>query len=133
MTNATATKTSPAFMLQAGVAFCVALVGVIIGECQLPVDPWVRGFLALGTVFLVSSTFTLAKVIRDQFESGSVVSRLDQARLERLLAEFDPYHVPPLSPDSKPTSPASSAPMAPPVPGGPPAPYAAAYPNGQTW
>jgi hypothetical protein len=125
MTNATATKTSPAFMLQAGIAFCVALVGVIIGECQLPVDPWVRGFLALGTVFLVSSTFTLAKVIRDQFESGSVVSRIDQARLERLLAEFDPYHVPSMSPDSKP----ATAPVTQGVPQ-----YAGAGPNNnQPW
>jgi hypothetical protein len=67
MTNATAPKTTPAFLLQAGIAFAIALTGLIIGECRLPVDPWIRGFLALGTVFLVSSTFTLAKVIRDQF------------------------------------------------------------------
>jgi hypothetical protein len=32
------------------------------------------------------------------------VSRIDQARLERLLAEFDPYHVPSMSPDSKPAT-----------------------------
>jgi hypothetical protein len=48
----------------------------------------------MGTVFLVSSAFTLAKVVRDQHETGNVVNRIDQARLDRLLAEFDPYHVP---------------------------------------
>lgn len=39
----------------------------------------------------MTSSFTLAKCVRDQQESGTVISRLDEARLERLLAEFDPY------------------------------------------
>jgi hypothetical protein len=96
MTNATTPKNSAAYMLQAGLAFGIALVTMVVGELQLPVDTWTRAFLALGTVFLVSSAFTLAKCIRDQQETGSVVSRIDQARLERLLAEFDPYQVTPL-------------------------------------
>jgi hypothetical protein len=41
----------------------------------------------------VTSTFSLAKCVRDAQESGAVVSRLDQVRLDRLLAEFDPYQV----------------------------------------
>ncbi len=91
MTTPTAPKTTTAFMVQAAISFAVALFVVVIGEVNLPVDGWIRAFLALGTVFLVSATFTLAKCIRDQQESGSVISRLDQARLERLLAEFDPF------------------------------------------
>ena len=31
----------------------------------LPVDPWVRAFLGLGTLYLTTSAFTLAKCIRD--------------------------------------------------------------------
>src|ERR1700712_968221 len=95
MTNASAPKTSPAFMLEAGLAFAIALVGMVIGESILPISPWTRAFLAMGTVFLVSSAFTLAKVVRDQHETGNVVNRIDQARLDRLLAEFAPYPVPP--------------------------------------
>lgn len=94
MTNTPSAKTTPAFYLQAILSFGIALAVVVIGEVYLPVPAWTRAFLALGTVFLVSSSFTLAKVVRDQQETESVVSRLDQARLERLLAEFDPYRVP---------------------------------------
>lgn len=94
MTTPTATKTTTAFYIQAALSFGIALLVVVVGEVYLPVSGWVRAFLGLGTVFLVSSTFTLAKCVRDAQESGSVISRLDQARLERLLAEFDPYHVP---------------------------------------
>ena len=57
----------------------------------LPVDPWVRAFLGLGTLFLTTSAFTLAKCIRDAQETQSVVTRLDQARVDKILAEHDPF------------------------------------------
>ena len=102
-------KTTSAFFAQAAIAFGLAAVGVVGGEIYLPVAGWPRAFLVLGTVFLVTSSFTLAKVIRDAQDSGSVVSRLDQARLERLLAEFDPYKIPelprPAGPSNVPTPP----------------------------
>src|ERR1700712_2588646 len=110
MTNASAPKTSPAFMLQSGLAFAIALVGMVIGESMLPISPWTRAFLAMGTVFLVSSAFTLAKVVRDQHETGNVVNRIDQARLDRLLAEFDPYQVPAVTPQFAPNAPQQFAP-----------------------
>ena len=94
MTNSPSPKTSSAFYLQSILSFGIALAVVIVGEIYLPVPAWTRAFLALGTVFLVSASFTLAKCVRDQQETESVVSRIDQARLERLLAEFDPYRVP---------------------------------------
>ena len=98
MTNPPAPKNTSAFFVQAAISFGLAVVGVIGGEVYLPIDGWPRAFLVLGTIFLVTSSFTLAKVIRDAQEGGSVVNRLDQARLERLLAEFDPYKVPDLPP-----------------------------------
>jgi hypothetical protein len=69
----------------------VALFAVVVGVYYLPVSGWSRAFLAVGTLFLVSSSFTLAKCVRDQQESGTVLSRLDEARLERLLTSYDPY------------------------------------------
>jgi hypothetical protein len=42
-------------------------------------------------LYLVTSTFTMAKVIRDQQEASSALSRIDQVRLEKMLAEHDPY------------------------------------------
>lgn len=94
MTTPTAPKNTTAFFAQAALSFGLALTGMISGELYLPANGWMRGFLALGTVFLVTSSFTLAKCVRDAQETGTVISRLDQARLERLLAEFDPYQVP---------------------------------------
>ena len=87
-----APKTTTAFYAQAVIAFGTAVIAVGLGVVYLPGEPWPRAFLALGILFLITSTFTLAKCVRDQQDAGTVVSRLDEARLERLLAEFDPYH-----------------------------------------
>jgi hypothetical protein len=41
----------------------------------------------------VTSAFTLAKCVRDRQEETEVVSRVDQARLDKLLAEQDVLRV----------------------------------------
>src|SRR4051812_24392307 len=87
------TPTSTAFYAQAVVSFTVSLGAVGLGVASLPVDGWVRAFLALGLLFTVTSAFTLAKCIRDRQEEGYLASRVDQARLEKLLAEHDPFKV----------------------------------------
>src|SRR3954470_10168612 len=78
--------TTPAFFLQAAASFGVSVVAIGIGIAYLPVDAWVRAFLAIGVLYAVTSTFTLAKCVRDRIEQGAVVNRLDKARVDKLLA-----------------------------------------------
>ncbi|MDF3341955.1 YiaA/YiaB family inner membrane protein [Mycolicibacterium septicum] len=84
-------RVTAAFALQATIAFGVSFLGVLGGILFLPIDTWQRMFLAMSVLFLVTSAFTLAKVIRDQQEAATVRVRLDEARMERLLAEHDPF------------------------------------------
>ncbi|MFD0361652.1 YiaA/YiaB family inner membrane protein [Nocardia sp. GCM10030253] len=84
-------KTTSAFLAQAAIAFGVSFFGTGVGIFYLPLDFAQRGFLAMSVLFLVSSTFTLAKVVRDQQETASVRSRIDEARMEKLIAEHDPF------------------------------------------
>ena len=84
-------KNTSAFYLQAGISFGVALLTMIFSVIYLPVDPWIRAFLGLGIMYLTTSTFTLAKCVRDAQENQTVYARLDQARVERILAEHDPF------------------------------------------
>ncbi len=80
---------TPAFFAQAAISFGVAAIAVGIGITYLPVDRWIRGFLAIGCLFLVSSSFTLAKCVRDHQETAD---RLDQTRLRALLADWEESH-----------------------------------------
>jgi len=90
-TNTKNPTNTSAFFAQAALSFGIALLTMLSAIYFLPADAWIKAFLALGTLFLTTSAFTLAKVIRDQQEASSVVSRLDQARIEKILAEHDPF------------------------------------------
>ena len=78
--------TTTAFFAQSCISFGVAALAVGIGIVYLPVDAWIRAFLAIGCLFLVSSAFTLAKCVRDQQEQ-SQLNRIDQVRLDTLRAQ----------------------------------------------
>jgi hypothetical protein len=92
MTNSpTPSRNTAAFYAQAGISFAIALLAMLFAILYLPVGPWVRAFLGLGTLYLTTSAFTLAKCIRDAQDTQSVVTRLDQARVDKLLAEHDPF------------------------------------------
>jgi hypothetical protein len=82
-----------AFFAQAVISFGLSLMAVAIGVAYLPVNGWVRAFLALGLLYTVTSTFTLAKCVRDRQEDSYVASRVDRARLDKLLAEHDPFKI----------------------------------------
>jgi len=84
-------KNTAAFFLQAAIAFGVSLLGAVGGIHFLPLDMWQRLFLAMTVLFLVTSSFTLAKVIRDQEEAATIRFRLDEARVEKPIAEHNPF------------------------------------------
>lgn len=89
--NSTPSRNTQAFFVQAAISFGVSMLGLAWAVLYLDVDPWARAFLGMTGLFLVSSSFTLAKVVRDNQESQAVHHRVDQARIDRLLAEHDPF------------------------------------------
>ena len=82
-------RTTVAFFVQAAISFAVSLSVTIIGIGYLHDPSVVRAFLALGLRYVVTASFTLAKCIRDRQEEDALVSRVDQARLDKLLSEQD--------------------------------------------
>lgn len=80
-----------AWVIQTWLSFVLAVGVTALGIIYLPVDPWQKGFLGMGLLFSVGSTFTLSKTVRDQHEAQSMASRIDEARVTKLLAEVDPH------------------------------------------
>lgn len=91
MTTPTQRPMTTAFYVQAALSFGLSLASVAIGIAWLPVNGWQRAFLALGLVFLVSSSFTLSKCVRDRQELQEVTHRVDQARIDKIITEHDPF------------------------------------------
>ena len=93
MTAPVRRSTTAAYHAQAIISFVASVLAMGIGIAYLSAGAWIRAFLALGLLYVVTSAFTLAKVIRDRQDEDQVVSRVDQARLDKLLAEHDPFRV----------------------------------------
>lgn len=84
---------SAAWAFQTKVSFVVSLTGLILGIVYLPVEPWVRAYLATASLYAITSAISLSKTLRDEHEAHRVISRVDEVKLERLLAEHDPFKV----------------------------------------
>jgi len=69
------------------VSFSAAAFMVAVGVYFLPLDLWVKGYLAMGIITLVQSCVTLTKTVRDMHESGKLVNRIEDAKAERILME----------------------------------------------
>ncbi|MBR8828218.1 MAG: hypothetical protein DSM107014_10030 [Gomphosphaeria aponina SAG 52.96 = DSM 107014] len=80
---------SSAWVIQTWLSFFVAVSATTIGILYLPVDPWIKGFMGMGLVFTVGSTVSLTKTQRDIYESKKLSSRIDEARVEKILAEHN--------------------------------------------
>jgi hypothetical protein len=66
-------QNTAAFYGQAVASFAVAMAATAIGIYNLKADAWVRAFLGVAVLYLVTSAFTLAKVIRDRQETAARV------------------------------------------------------------
>ena len=70
-------------------AFVIALValggGIVFSETSL----MEKGYFAISALFLVSSSFTLAKTMRDEHEALRLINRINDAKTSRILKEYD--------------------------------------------
>lgn len=82
-------KDSAAWIFQSWAAFILSVSMTTAGIVNLPTDNWIKGYMGMGVAFLTGSTFTLAKTMRDLHESRRIVARIDEAKVEKLLAEHD--------------------------------------------
>jgi hypothetical protein len=84
------TSPSSAWVVQTWLSFALSVGVTAMGIYWLPVDGWVKGFIAMGLLFSVGSTFNLAKTVRDQHEAERLHKRIDEARVSKYISEHDP-------------------------------------------
>ncbi len=80
---------SSAWVIQTWLSFVLSISATAIGILYLPVDGWVKGFMGMGLTFTVGSTISLAKTQRDIHEGKKLTTRIEEARVERILTEHD--------------------------------------------
>jgi len=77
-----------AWRIQVVVAFLIAMSLTTGGVFCLPVTFWVKGYLLMGLYFSISSSFVLAKTLRDSHESSRLIAKISEAKTEKMLREL---------------------------------------------
>lgn len=82
---------TPQWTFFAWASFASAVVMIWLGLWNLPADLWVKGYLAMGTLFLTGSTFTLSKTMRDnqEFAERSRLTRGDDRPIPLMVGIKD--------------------------------------------
>lgn len=82
-------QNSSSFYFLAWASFTLAGVGSLLGIYFLPVDFWIKGYIGMAYLFTLTTSFVLAKTIRDKHESTQFMNRLRNAKTEKLLTDFE--------------------------------------------
>lgn len=80
---------SSAWVMQTWASFILSISATSIGIIYLPVDAWVKGFMGMGLAFSVGSTVSLTKTQRDLHESKKMITKIEEAKVEKILAEHN--------------------------------------------
>ena len=81
---------SPAWVAFTQINFAVTASALGVAVWAMPVDPWIRAFMGIGLLALIGATITMSKTIRDMHESSKVTTKVETAKVERLLNHADP-------------------------------------------
>ena len=68
--------------------FAIALVAMGAFVFFMEGSLLTKGYLALNSLFLVSSTIMLSKTLRDDYEAQRLLNRINEAKTNKILKEF---------------------------------------------
>jgi len=80
---------SDGWILFTKASFVTAIGAMLGGIVMFPGDLNIKGFFVMGTLYLIGSTFSLAKTVRDEFEGQKLINKIADARTERILKEYE--------------------------------------------
>lgn len=78
-----------AWNIQVWASWLVAMGLMAGGILFMPALIWIKGYLLMGLMFTVGSTFSLAKTTRDNAESKRLRNRMSAAKTDKILREFE--------------------------------------------
>ncbi len=88
MDNAGIQKDSAAWIIYVKLSFAISITSMFIGIWFLPTLLWVKGFMGLGLLYVIGSSITLSKTLRDEHEANRIINQISEAKTEKILKEF---------------------------------------------
>jgi len=69
-------------------SFAISLLAMAVGIVMIPADLMVKGYLAICALFVVSSTITMSKTLRDNHESQRLINKISEAKTQQIIKEY---------------------------------------------
>ncbi|MFT5510741.1 MAG: hypothetical protein ACI89J_003838 [Hyphomicrobiaceae bacterium] len=66
-------------------SFAVSIGMMALGIYFLPLDLATKGFMIMATLMIIQSSITVTKTMRDNQEATKIVTKVEDAKTERLL------------------------------------------------
>lgn len=71
------------------VAFGIAVVATLSGIYLMPGPVMAKGYFLISALFLVFSSITMTKTVRDRHESNRLHNKISEARTSQMIRELD--------------------------------------------
>ena len=75
-------------LLGTGIFVIPALAATAAGILFIPTDFLVKGYMGLCALFLVSTSITLSKTLRDEHENQRLINKISEAKTKQLIKEY---------------------------------------------
>jgi hypothetical protein len=70
-------------------SFAIAITSTLLGIYMLPGPIVVKGYFLISSLFMVFSTITLSKTLRDGYESQRLHNKISEARTSKMIQELE--------------------------------------------
>lgn len=87
--NGAYNQDSQAWYFMSWASFVISFGMMVLGIVFLPVDGWIKAFLAVGYLFSVSSNFVLSKTVRDHHEQRKFINQIKTAKTQKILQDYE--------------------------------------------
>ena len=71
------------------IAFAIAIGSTLLGIYILPGALVVKAYFLISSLFLVFSTITLSKTVRDEHESQRLHNKISEARTSKMIRDLE--------------------------------------------
>ena len=79
---------TPMWMLYVKASFAIAVASLVAFTLLSGQSLMFKGFLMLNGMFLISTTMTLSKTMRDEHENQRLLNRISEAKTNKMIKEY---------------------------------------------
>lgn len=82
------TTNSASWLFFVKLSFGVSIAAMVAFIFFMSGDLLTKGYLALNSLFMVSTTVIMSKTLRDEHENGKLFNKISEAKTNKILKEY---------------------------------------------